>query len=180
MTRAIAIIVAFFAVLGLAGGYVYLRSKFTTPAATQARPNAPRELQIQVAEDEIYLRKGQAVIGGTVRNVSPETLENVSLTLELKHKDGQTETRSIAIEPQTLTPAAEGRYKLLLPPGKLSGARILRVNRGELALNFKTTTGNLRLMETPPPSRKTIVVERPRSKAGDDFINTPDNPYTLR
>lgn len=182
MTKAISIIVALFTVLGLASGFVYLRRKFVPSTATiEIRANAPRPLQIQIAEDELYLRKGQVVIGGTVRNISPDTLENLSLILELKNKSGQSEARAIRLEPSTLTPAAEARYNLLLPAESLSGVRVMQVNQGELGINFKMTDGNPRPLETPPPNKKTIIVERaPRSKAGDDFINTPDNPYTLR
>ncbi|MCP9493698.1 MAG: hypothetical protein MSG64_04490 [Pyrinomonadaceae bacterium MAG19_C2-C3] len=182
MTKAISIIVALLTVFGLASGFMYLRSKFIPPATTiENRATAPRPLKIQIAEDELFLRKGQVVIGGTVRNISPDTLENLSLILELKNKSGQSEARAIRLEPTTLIPAAETRYSLLLPAGSLSSVRVVQVNQGELGINFKTTDGNARPLETPPPNKKTIVVERaPRSKAADDFINTPDNPYTLR
>lgn len=181
MTKAISIIVALFTVLGLASGFMYLRRKFIPPATTEIRANAPRPLQIQIAEDELFLRKGQVVIGGTVRNIGSDTLENLSLILELKNKIGQSEARAIILEPSTLSPTAEAKYNLLLPAGSLSSVRVMQVNQGELGINFKTTGGNPRPLETPPPTKKTIIVERaPRSKAGDDFINTPDNPYTLR
>ncbi len=182
MTKAISIIVALFTVLGLASGFMYLRRKFVPPAATiENRATAPRPLKVQIAEDELYLRKGQVVIGGTVRNISSDTLENLSLTLEVKNKSGQSEARTIKLDTSTLSPTAETRYNLLLPAESLSGVRLMQVNQGELGINYKTTTGNPRPLETPPPNKKTIIVERtPRSKAGDDFINTPDNPYTLR
>jgi hypothetical protein len=142
---------------------------------------APPEAQI--FEDEARLKGSQAVITGTVRNISDKRLEALSLEMELKRRGNSqaVERRKVEIEPADLAPGEEGRYTLSLVSSEWSGARVLNLNsegRTE-AIAFKSAMGARRPPERlPQGSPKIVVVPRPRPK-GEEFINTPDNPTRI-
>src|SRR4051794_20487486 len=93
-TRSIAIVFA----LGLTGalllGYLVLRKRHAErlraeqAAKTQAVKPAPSP-QIQLFVDDAMIKGSQAVLGGTVLNISGEKLSDLAIELELKRrKDG--------------------------------------------------------------------------------------------
>lgn len=146
-----------------------------------AAPPANRATEVQIFEDEPLLKDSQAVVGGKVRNISRETLSNLSLEIELKRRGGgNTETRTVKIAPNELAPGAEGKYSLTLPRQEFSGTQIKQLrsaSRPDLIV-FKTSPGARRPKEPPheQPTR-TVIIERPAPRSKDDeFINTPDNP----
>lgn len=148
------------------------------PAAKVASPP-----EAQIFEDEARLRGSQALITGTIRNISDRKLEGVSLEMELKRRDNpQTaERRRVDVAPSDLAPGQEGRYSLSLPSSEWSGARVLNLNsaRRAEAIAFKTSVGARRPPERlPQGSPKVVVVPRPRPK-GEEFINTPDDPIRV-
>ena len=170
--------------VGLLGGYFYLRGRNEKAlaerraAAEKAKAVAPPAAQI--FQDEVRLAGGQAVVGGTVRNISGEKLEGLSVEIELKSRTGDAkEVRQVAVEPRDLPPGQEGKYSLQIVPKAWSGvsvARLLSAARGgEVA--FKPEMGARRPAEGRPPP-KVVVEPRPRQK-GDDFINTPDTPVRI-
>lgn len=142
---------------------------------------APPEAQI--FEDEARLKGSQAVITGTIRNISDKRLEALSLEMELKRRGNSqaVERRKVQVEPADLAPGEEGRYSLSLVSSEWSGARVLNLNsegRTE-AIAFKSALGARRPPERlPQGSPKIVVVPRPRPK-GEEFINTPDNPTRI-
>jgi hypothetical protein len=140
---------------------------------------APPEAQI--FEDEARLKGSEAIITGTIRNISDKKLEDLSLEMELKRrKDQATERRQINVEPASLDPGAEGRYSLSLRSSEWSGARALSLNsaRRPETIAFKSAVGARRQPERLPQGNPKIVVPRPRPK-GDEFINTPDTPTRI-
>ena len=70
------------------------RASATPPPA--ARAQTPPCANIYV--DEAMLSKPYAIIGGTVENICGERLENLTVEIELKHRDdGGTERREVAV-----------------------------------------------------------------------------------
>ncbi|HEX8635009.1 MAG TPA: hypothetical protein VF703_12755 [Pyrinomonadaceae bacterium] len=168
-------------------GYRLLRARHlaSVRAAQQteqaAKIAAPPEAQI--FEDEARLKGSQAIITGTVRNISERRLEALSLEMELKRRGNQqaAEQRRVNVEPADLAPGEEGRYALSLPSTEWSGARVSKLNSGGRAeaVAFKSAVGARRPAERlPQGSPKVVVVPRPKPK-GEEFINTPDNPTRI-
>jgi hypothetical protein len=146
----------------------------------KAQP-AAASTEAQIFENEPILKDSQAVIGGTVRNISREPLKNLSLELELKRRsDGVAETRTVSIEPSNLAPGEEGKYSFTLPRQEFSGTQIkhLRSAARSSLVAFKTAPGARRPRELPPePTVRTINVPRPSPRStNEEFINTPDAP----
>lgn len=149
------------------------------PQAKAVRPALPTKVQVYMDE---AVRKGQqALISGTVHNVSNEALSNITLEVELtRRKDASTEVRSMEVEPRDLAPDQKGRYQLTLT-GDYSSIKILSIKSGANAteIGFKKAPGIPRPVERPPEG-KTIIVNRPSApKQGEEFINTPDNPSKI-
>jgi hypothetical protein len=149
------------------------------PQQKTVRPALPTKVQVYMDE---AVRKGQqALISGTVHNISNESLSNIALEVELtRRKDASTDVRSIEVEPQELAPDEKGRYALTLT-GDYSSIKILSIKSGPGAteIGFKKAPGIPRPVERPPET-KTIIVNRPSApKQGEEFINTPDNPARI-
>lgn len=163
---------------------LFFRSTANSPASQEQRRNdtpAPVSTEAQILEDEPILKDSKAVISGTVRNLSRESLNNLSLEIELKRRsDGGTDVRSVPIEPQNIAPGAEGKYSFLLPRQEFSGTQIKHLKSAARSayIVFKTAPGARRPKELPtePPTR-TITVQRPSPRpSGEEYINTPDTP----
>jgi hypothetical protein len=159
-------------------GYLYLqRLQRERLARQQAARPAPENLtpRAQVFQDEVRLKSGKALVTGTVRNISGEPLEALTVEIELKRRVSQAlEIRPVKVEPGSLKPGESGKYSLQIPAGEWAGVRVvkLRGGAGGAELGFKPEMGERRPAESPPPG-KTIVVQRPKKK-GDEFLNTPD------
>ncbi|HEV2799253.1 MAG TPA: hypothetical protein VGW12_02085 [Pyrinomonadaceae bacterium] len=159
------------------------RVRSAQQAEQVAKVAAPPEAQI--FEDEARLKGSQALITGTVRNISDKRLEALSLEMELKRRsNAQTaERRRVGVEPASLAPGEEGRYTLSLSSAEWSGARILSLNSEGRAegIAFKSAVGARRPAERLPQGNpKIVVVPRPKPKGGgEEFINTPDDPVRI-
>lgn len=157
------------------------RVRAAQPATQTAKINAPPEAQI--FEDEARLKGSEAIITGTIRNISDQKLEDLSVELELKRRSATTtERRQINVEPASLDPGAEGRYALSLRASDWSGARVLNLNSTKRpeTIAFKTAVGARRQPERLPQGSPKIVVAPPRPRQkGEEFINTPDNPTRI-
>ena len=169
----------------LVGSYfAFFRSPAQNLAGQEQHQNdAPVAVstEAQIFEDEAIIKGTQAVVGGTVRNISRESLTELTLELELKRRsDGSTETRKVSLKPQNLAPGEEGKYSLTLPRQEFSGAQVKHLTSGARAayIVFKTAPGARRPRELPPePPTRTIITERPSPRpTGEEFINTPDTP----
>ncbi len=109
---------------GLFLGYMFLKKRHAeqvnaqvaaqraaAQAAQASKPTGPPVLQVFV--DDAMLKGSQTVIGGTLLNISQETLSDLSVELELRtRKGGQAETRAVAVEPKDLAPQQQGRYSI--------------------------------------------------------------------
>ncbi|HEY0404305.1 MAG TPA: hypothetical protein VGC89_01155 [Pyrinomonadaceae bacterium] len=171
------------ALIGI-GYLVFFRNteqKSSRQEQRQSDMPAPVSTEAQIFEDEPILKDSKAVIGGTVRNLSRASLENLTLEIELKRRaDGSTEARAIPVEPKTIAPGAEGKYSFLIARQEFSGTQIKRLKSSTRSalIVFKTAPGARRPKELPtePPTR-TVIVERPSPRpSGEEFINTPDTP----
>jgi uncharacterized protein YneF (UPF0154 family) len=185
--RIVSIIIALAITAGLLIGYLIWRKWHEEKIAAEqqsaskpARPALPQK--VQVFMDESVRKGSQAIVSGTVRNISNENLTNLTFEVELTHrKDGSTEVRSLDLEPKDLGPAQESRYSLALT-GDYRSIKLLRLKSGPQAeeIGFKTAPGTKRPVERAPETTRTIIIERPSApKQGEEFINTPDNPSRI-
>jgi hypothetical protein len=148
-----------------------------TPAA---KPVPSPEVQLFV--DEAMIKGSQAVLAGTLQNISQEKLSDITVELELKRrKDGALETRTLPLEPRDLAPDAQGRYALTVPSGEYRESRVLHIKTSSRAheVAFKTAPGAQRPPERPQASKTIVVAPSPRRGKGEEFINTPDNPVAV-
>ncbi|HVQ37157.1 MAG TPA: hypothetical protein VMS31_06475 [Pyrinomonadaceae bacterium] len=177
--KIIAAVAAIIVTVSVFAGYTYLRQRHAATApvpvaqneAAQAQPS-PKAL---ILVDEALLQGNKTVVGGTVKNISPETLQQVTVALELKRrKDAATEKRLVTITPAGLEPGQEGRYSLELKASDYGSARLVGLSTGaDLPIAYTSAAGRKRPLERL--ESKTIVVGRPPSKR-DEFLNSPDNP----
>ena len=148
--------------------------------AAQATPTPKPEPQAHVFVDEAMLAKPYAIIGGAVQNVGKERLEKLSVEIELRRRDDSgVETREIKVEPADLEPGQQGKFSLKVLSEEWSGSRVVGLRRGLKEVAFRSLPGAKR----PPEKFKdnVIIVKTPAKKkaGGDDFINTPDTPYSV-
>jgi len=184
--KVVSILLAVAVTVTLLIGFLFWRKRHEESVGIQA-PSQPRQAKaalptkVQIYIDEAVRKGPQALIGGTVHNISGENLTNLSVEIELSHrKDAGTEVRVLDVEPKELAPDQKGRYSLTLT-GDYRSFKLLRVKSGPDSeeIGFKPAQGKERPRESPPETR-TIIVNRPAApKQGEEFINTPDNPSKI-
>lgn len=186
---AVAVLAALAITTALLGGYFYLRSRHAAQTlATEQQQSAPAKQVVQpevkIFEDQAMIKGAQVIVAGTVQNISNAPLTDISLELELTRRvDNTTESRTIALTPKDLSSGEEGKYSLTVLSRDFKRARILRVKSGARAteIAFTSVPGNQRPAGPPQQGNKTIIVNRPAPRdANGGFINTPDNPTTIR
>ena len=175
---------------GLLAGYYYLQRRHAEQTRAAQLAMTPPEKpvvppQAQIYEDEAMIKGSQAVIGGTVRNISNETLSDVSVELELtRRKDAVKEKRILPLEPKDLAPNQQGKYALSVLKRDYRSAHLVRLlsSGGSAEIAYKTAPGAQRPPEPPPAKTETIIVNKPapRKGSGEEFVNTPENPGTIR
>lgn len=185
ITLIAAVICALAVTGGLFAGYFYLRHRHAVNELARQQAQAPPAAKptgpplLQVYEDDALLKGSQALVGGTVVNISAENLTDLTVELELHHrKGGNKETRSLPVTPKDLTPQQQGRYALTVLSRDYSYARLVRIKSSTRSTDivFKSAQGAQRPPE-PPPQGKTVIVPRPTPRKGEEeFINTPDKP----
>ncbi|MBV9211087.1 MAG: hypothetical protein JOZ52_10685 [Acidobacteria bacterium] len=187
-TRGIAILCALGLTAALTMGYLVLRKRHAEKvraeeqaAAVQEAKPAPAPL-LQLFVDDAMIKGSQAVLGGTLLNISGGKLTDLSVELELKRrKDGSSETRMLSIEPRDLDPQEQGRYALTVPSGDYRETRVIHIRSGaspnEIA--FKMLPGAQRPPEKPRETKVNIVKPTPKRGKGEEFINTPDTPVKI-
>ena len=146
-------------------------------------PKSVRTHQAIIYEDEAMLRGPEAVVGGKVENVSGTELKDLYVEMQLVRRGGGgTETREIKLTPSDLGPGERGQYSVTISNHAWGSAGVLRLKsrspEGEIA--YKSEPGAQRPPERLATKTRVIVVQRPKSKGGDDFINTPDDPEVIR
>lgn len=151
--------------------------------AAQATPTPKPSPEAHVFVDEARLAKPYAIVGGSVQNVGQERLEKLSVEVELRRRgDSGVETREIKVEPGDLEPGQQGKFSLKVLSEEWSGSRVIGLKSGARAqeVAFRSLPGAKR----PPEKVKNdvVIVNTPgkkKSGGGDDFINTPDTPYSV-
>ncbi len=187
-SRIVAVVCALLATGALLTGYLAIRARRSqertrVPAVQQTlRKNLTTELEI--FEDEAYTKNSQAIIGGTVRNLSNRALSDLVIEMEfVRRDDGEKETRSIKVEPTVLMAGGQGKYQIKLLAREWSGARLIRVVGGEgrEEIGYQSEEGAPRPLTTPnvARSRSNEPQSRPH-RPGDDFYNTPDSAEVIR
>lgn len=138
---------------------------------------------VEIFVDEARLKKPHAILGGTLKNVGTEKLENLSLEIELtRRSDGSAERREISVEPREIAPGESGKYSLKVLSDEWSGSRIIRLQTGPglREVSFKTFPGARRPPEKTTSVTRVIQDSRPRSTSkGEEFINTPDTATSV-
>jgi hypothetical protein len=162
----------------LLGGYLWLVRRHERQVATAlALENQKKTPKVEVFVDENIVENKKALLGGTIHNISNETLRGLAVELQLRRRaGGGVETRMVVPQSADLAPDARTRYSLELAAPDYVSSTFLRVVTGEnrTAVVFKVLPGEPRPpMETP--ASKTVTVTRPAPK-GDEFINTQNNP----
>jgi hypothetical protein len=160
------------------GGYLWLRKRHERQlAAAVAVENQRKTPKVEVFVDDSTVEGKKAFLGGTIHNISNESLRGIAVELQLRRRaGGGVETRTVLPASSDLAPDASTRYTLEVPSQDYISSTLLRVVSGEnrAAVPFKALPGAAR----PPleaPASKTVIVNRPKPK-GDEFINTPSNP----
>ena len=161
------------------GGYLYLRKRHEgqVAAAAAAEKIEKEKAKVEVLVDDAMIDGKKSVLGGTIHNISNETLRNVAVELQLRRRTGSTvETRVVMPQVTELAADAKTRYSLEVSNQDYSSATFSRVLAGDahLAIAFKALPGAERPPLPAPPS-KTIVVSRPAPRS-DEFLNTEKNP----
>lgn len=162
------------------GGYLFLRKRHerqvaAAAAAENLKKAAPK---VEVAVDDAMIDGKKSVLGGTIHNISGETLHNVAVELQLRKRTGAgMETRVVTPEITELPPDGRTRYSLEVAVQDYSSATFSKVLEGQtrMAIAFKAFPGAARpAMEAP--GSKTVLVGRPAPRSGEEFINTEKNP----
>ncbi|HKQ53864.1 MAG TPA: hypothetical protein VJT74_15930 [Pyrinomonadaceae bacterium] len=184
--KVVSILLAVAVTASLLIGFLLWRKRHEESVGIQA-PSQPKQAKaalpakVQIYMDEAVRKGPQALIGGTVHNISDENLTNLSVEIELSHrKDAGTEVRTLDVEPKELAPDQKGRYSLTVT-GDYRSFKLLRIKSGSDSeeIGFKPAQGKERPKESPPET-KTIIVNRPGPpKQGEEFINTPDDPAKI-
>ena len=161
------------------GGYMWLRKRHERQVAAAAEAEVKRKApRVEVFVDDAMVNGKTTTLGGTVHNISNETLQNIAVELLLRRRVGSgTDTRVIAPEMTDLAPDARAHYSVQVATDDYISATFSRVVGGadRAAVPFKALPGTPR----PPmdaPASKTIIVNKTRPGKGDEFINTPNNP----
>jgi hypothetical protein len=136
---------------------------------------------VNVLENEPLLKGSQAVVGGTIRNISNQELTDLIVELELTGRGGSGKTlKEVQVKPISISPGGDGSYSLTISNRDWSTSKIVRIrSRAEAAeLAFITQPGARRPPERTPEGRVNIV-QRPKPK-GEEFINSPDDADPIR
>lgn len=186
-----AVVAALLLSAALVLGFLYLRGRHAAQTlASEQQKNAQTQQQaapqplLKIFEDQAMIKGAQVIIGGTVQNISPNKLENLSLELELTRRaGGAKESRTIPLTPNNLASGEQGKYSLTVLSRDYKQARVARVVSGSRsdAIAFTTAPGAQRPSGPPASNNRTIIVNRPAQRdSNSDYINTPDNPTTIR
>src|SRR5262249_24524764 len=163
------------------GGYLYLRKRHERQVAEAAALETRKKAspKVGVFFDDETINGKTSVLGGTIHNISGETLKNVAVELQLRKRTGAgLETRVVTPEQTELAPDGKTRYSVEVAVQDYISATFSKVLAGDnrLAIGFKALPG-----AAPPaidsPAPKTIVVGRPSPRGGgEEFLNSEKNP----
>jgi hypothetical protein len=170
----------------LLAGYFVLQRRHKQQAlvrqqAAEAAKRTP-PIEAQVFENEARLQNGNALVGGTVRNVSNARLDNLSVEIQLIPRAGEElKLQQVNLEPASLNPGEEGHYSLAVPSHQWSATRLVRLISAarNTEIGFKSQVGERRPIEAQPQGMRVVVVPHPKGSSNDGFLNTPDKPIPI-
>ena len=91
-------------------GYMLLRRRHAQTTAQMVVGEVRQPPKALITVDEALLQGGKTILGGTVKNTSSESLDGLSVELELKRRnDAKAEMQLIALQPSQLAPQQEGQ-----------------------------------------------------------------------
>ena len=161
------------------GGYLGLRKRHERQLAAAAEAEIKRAApKVEVFVDDALVNGKTTTLGGTVHNISTESLQNIAVELQLRRRVGAgLDTKVVQLETPDLAPDARAHYSIQVATEDYISATFSHVVSGSdrAAVAFKALPGNPR----PPmeaPGSKTIIVDKRSPGKGDEFINTPNNP----
>jgi hypothetical protein len=162
-------------------GYAILRKQHQQKTLAEEQARAPRmeskgPAKAQILVDDALTKGDQTLLGGSVKNISPENLNNLAVNLELiRRKDGGTEKVAAQVEPTQLVPQQEGRYSLQVRSSDYIAVKLAGLRSGDNSnlLAYVAAPGQKRPFEKL--ESKTIIINRPGASKGG-FLNSPDNP----
>jgi len=161
------------------GGYIYLRKRHErqVAAAVALETTKKAKPKVEVFVDEAMINGKNTLLGGTIHNISNESLRNLAVELQLRRRTGGgVEARTVTPEATDLAPDGTTRYRLELLAADYVSATFSHVLAGDngTQVAFRAFPGAAR-PPMEPPAPRTIIVSRPAPK-GEEFINGPDNP----
>ena len=161
------------------GGYIYLRKRHErqVAAAVALETTKKAKPKVEVFVDEATINGKNTLLGGTIHNISNESLRNLAVELQLRRRTGGgVEARTVTPEVTDLAPDGTTRYRLELLAADYVSATFSHVLAGDngTQVAFRAFPGAAR-PPMEPPAPRTIMVSRPAPK-GEEFINGPDNP----
>ena len=164
------------------GGYIYLRKRHErqVAAAVALETTKKAKPKVEVFVDEATINGKNTLLGGTIHNISNESLRNLAVELQLRRRTGGgVEARTVTPAATDLAPDGTTRYRLELLAADYVSATFSHVLAGDngAQVAFKALPGTAR-PPMEPPAPKTITVSRPAPK-GEEFINGPDNPVKV-
>ena len=162
-------------------GYAILRKQHQQKTLAEEAARAPRveskgPAKAQILVDDALIKGDQTILGGSVKNISGENLNNLAVNLELiRRKDGGTEKVAAQVEPTQLAPQQEGRYSLQVRSSDYLAVKLAGLKSGANSnlLAYVAAPGQKRPLEKL--ESKTIIINRPGASKGG-FLNSPDNP----
>ena len=122
-------------------------AKASESQASLTVPRGPAKAHILI--DDALLKGGQTIIGGTVKNISPETLADLMVELELKRRsNGTLERMKVPLNPTQLEPNQQGSYSLKVPAQQFGSVRLVRLTGApEATSSFHQGPGQKRPLE---------------------------------
>jgi len=188
LIKTIAVLSAIILTAAVVVGYFYMRWRHAqqnqpqNQAVTQeTKPYIAPKVTIFI--DEAMIKGSNVVIGGTVKNISQENLSGLSIELELfKRKTNESEKRVLPLEPKDIAPGQTARYTITIPSKEFAKTKISRLfsNTNNSNIAFNTDEGAKRPPQYPTQSKTKIIIEKPKSGAGDGFYNSPDDPVIIK
>ena len=164
-------------------GYAVLRKQHQQKTIAEELARTPRVAEAkgpakaQILVDDALIKGDQTLLGGSVKNISAENLDNLAVNLELtRRKDGGTEKVAVQLEPTQLAPQQEGRYSLQVRSVDYITVKLAGLKSGASSnlLAYVAAPGQKRPLEKL--ESKTIIINRPGNAKGGGFLNTPDKP----
>lgn len=148
-------------------------SENTPPPVPETGPKGPPLAHVVI--DEPSLTNGMTTIGGVVKNISRQELNNLAVVIELRRrKDGRLEESVLPVTPAQLQPEQEGSYSITMPAQSVASIRLagLKTDSHADVIAYSSSQGKKR---TPERLKPEVVVVKRSGKPGE-FINSPDNP----